>query len=81
MLKLQAVLGSSSCPEQLLVLSSSIIRESVPPSVHSLCSDLSQDSRTFSYVASVVLSQVSHRLVVLLMMYTELMISVFAGWK
>lgn len=61
-MKLQTVLRSSSCPEQLLVLSSSIIRQSFPPSVHSLCSDLSQDSRTFSYVASVVLSQVSHRL-------------------
>ncbi|XP_048048493.1 AP-5 complex subunit zeta-1 isoform X2 [Megalobrama amblycephala] len=60
-LKLQTVLGSSSCPEQLLVLSSSIIRESVPPSVHSLCSDLSQDSRTFSYVASVVLSQAGNK--------------------
>ncbi|XP_067238507.1 AP-5 complex subunit zeta-1 isoform X2 [Chanodichthys erythropterus] len=60
-LKLQTVLHSSSCPEQLLVLSSSIIRESVPPSVHSLCSDLSQDSRTFSYVASVVLSQAGNR--------------------
>ncbi|ROL49454.1 AP-5 complex subunit zeta-1 [Anabarilius grahami] len=60
-LKLQTVLRSSSCPEQLLVLSSSIIRESVPPSVHSLCSDLSQDSRTFSYVASVVLSQAGNK--------------------
>uniref|UniRef100_A0A8C1EP73 Adaptor related protein complex 5 subunit zeta 1 n=1 Tax=Cyprinus carpio carpio TaxID=630221 RepID=A0A8C1EP73_CYPCA len=61
-MKLQTVLRSSSCPEQLQVLSSSIIRESSPPSVHSLCSDPSHDSRTFSYVASVVLTQVSHML-------------------
>ncbi|XP_051742532.1 AP-5 complex subunit zeta-1 isoform X2 [Ctenopharyngodon idella] len=60
-MKLQTVLRSSSCPEQLLVLSSSIIRQSFPPSVHSLCSDLSQDSRTFSYVASVVLSQAGNK--------------------
>uniref|UniRef100_A0A673KEX4 AP-5 complex subunit zeta-1-like n=1 Tax=Sinocyclocheilus rhinocerous TaxID=307959 RepID=A0A673KEX4_9TELE len=59
-MKLQTVLRSSSCPEQLQVLCSSIIRESFPPSVHSLCSDLSHDSRIFSYVASVVLTQVSH---------------------
>ncbi|XP_026113438.1 AP-5 complex subunit zeta-1-like isoform X2 [Carassius auratus] len=56
-LKLQTVLRSSSCPEQLQVLSSSILRDSFPPSVHSLCSDLSPDSRTFSHVASVVLAQ------------------------
>ncbi|XP_052408125.1 AP-5 complex subunit zeta-1-like isoform X2 [Carassius gibelio] len=56
-LKLQTVLRSSSCPEQLQVLSSSILRDSFPPSVHSLCSDLSQDSRTFGHVASVVLAQ------------------------
>ncbi|XP_059414664.1 AP-5 complex subunit zeta-1-like isoform X2 [Carassius carassius] len=56
-LKLQTVLRSSSCPEQLQVLSSSIIRDRFPPSVHSLCSDLSHDSRTFSHVASVVLAQ------------------------
>uniref|UniRef100_A0A9J7ZBK0 Adaptor related protein complex 5 subunit zeta 1 n=1 Tax=Cyprinus carpio carpio TaxID=630221 RepID=A0A9J7ZBK0_CYPCA len=60
--KLQTVLRSSSCPEQLQVLSSSIVRESSPPSVHSLCSDPSHDSRTFSHVASVVLTQVSHML-------------------
>uniref|UniRef100_A0A673HWI7 AP-5 complex subunit zeta-1-like n=1 Tax=Sinocyclocheilus rhinocerous TaxID=307959 RepID=A0A673HWI7_9TELE len=61
-MKLQTLLRSSSCPEQLQVLSSSIIRESFPPSVHSLCSDLSHDSRTSSHVASVVLAQVSHML-------------------
>ncbi|RXN03500.1 AP-5 complex subunit zeta-1-like protein [Labeo rohita] len=60
-MKLQTVLRSSSCPEQLQVLSSSIIRESFPPSVHSLCSDLSQDSRTLSYVASVVLAQAGNK--------------------
>ncbi|XP_077069417.1 AP-5 complex subunit zeta-1 isoform X2 [Siphateles boraxobius] len=60
-MKLQTVLRSSSSPEQLQVLSSSIIRQSFPPSVHSLCSDLSQDSRTFSYVASVVLSQAGNK--------------------
>lgn len=60
-MKLQTVLRSSSNPEQLQVLSSSIIRESFPPSVHSLCSDLSQDSRAFSYVASVVLSQAGNK--------------------
>ncbi|XP_056309936.1 AP-5 complex subunit zeta-1 isoform X1 [Danio aesculapii] len=57
LMKLQTLLRSSSCPEQLQFLSSSIIRESFPPSVHSLCSDLSQDSRIFSCVAAVVLSQ------------------------
>ncbi|XP_067276064.1 AP-5 complex subunit zeta-1 isoform X2 [Pseudorasbora parva] len=61
MMKLQTVLRSSSCPEQLLILSSSIIRESFPSSVHSLCSDLSQESRTFSYVASVVLFQAGNK--------------------
>uniref|UniRef100_A0A8C0YNY6 Adaptor related protein complex 5 subunit zeta 1 n=1 Tax=Cyprinus carpio carpio TaxID=630221 RepID=A0A8C0YNY6_CYPCA len=60
-MKLQTVLRSSSCPEQLQVLSSSIIRESSPPSVHSLCSDPSHDSRTFSYVASVVLTQAGNK--------------------
>ncbi|KAK7168060.1 hypothetical protein R3I94_002188 [Phoxinus phoxinus] len=60
-MKLQTVLRSSSSPEQLQVLSSSIIQQSFPPSVHSLCSDLSQDSRTFSYVASVVLSQAGNK--------------------
>ncbi|XDV12731.1 hypothetical protein PO909_001325 [Leuciscus waleckii] len=60
-MKLQTVLCSSSSPEQLQVLSSSIIRQSFPPSVHSLCSDLSQDSRTLSYVASVVLSQAGNK--------------------
>ncbi|XP_026057206.1 AP-5 complex subunit zeta-1-like isoform X2 [Carassius auratus] len=60
-MKLQTVLRSSSCPEQLQVLSSSIIRDSFPPSVHSLCSDLSPDSRTFSHVASVVLAQAGNK--------------------
>uniref|UniRef100_A0A673KCW8 AP-5 complex subunit zeta-1-like n=1 Tax=Sinocyclocheilus rhinocerous TaxID=307959 RepID=A0A673KCW8_9TELE len=60
-MKLQTVLRSSSCPEQLQVLCSSIIRESFPPSVHSLCSDLSHDSRIFSYVASVVLTQAGNK--------------------
>uniref|UniRef100_A0A8C2KH56 AP-5 complex subunit zeta-1-like n=1 Tax=Cyprinus carpio TaxID=7962 RepID=A0A8C2KH56_CYPCA len=60
-MKLQTVLRSSSCPEHLQVLSSSIIRESSPPSVHSLCSDPSHDSRTFSYVASVVLTQAGNK--------------------
>ncbi|XP_052406342.1 AP-5 complex subunit zeta-1 isoform X2 [Carassius gibelio] len=60
-MKLQTVLRSSSCPEQLQVLSSSIIRDSFPPSVHSLCSDLSPDSRTFSHVASVVLVQAGNK--------------------
>uniref|UniRef100_A0A8C1Y9R5 Adaptor related protein complex 5 subunit zeta 1 n=1 Tax=Cyprinus carpio TaxID=7962 RepID=A0A8C1Y9R5_CYPCA len=59
--KLQTVLRSSSCPEQLQVLSSSIVRESFPPSVHSLCSDPSHDSRTFSHVASVVLTQAGNK--------------------
>ncbi|KAK2916580.1 hypothetical protein QQF64_025122 [Cirrhinus molitorella] len=60
-MKLQMVLRSSSCPEQLQVLSSSIVRESFPPSVHSLSSDLSHDSRTFSYVASVILAQAGNK--------------------
>uniref|UniRef100_A0A672MW20 Adaptor related protein complex 5 subunit zeta 1 n=1 Tax=Sinocyclocheilus grahami TaxID=75366 RepID=A0A672MW20_SINGR len=60
-MKLQTLLRSSSCPEQLQVLTSSIIRESFPPSVHSLCSDLSHDSRTFSHVASVVLAQAGNK--------------------
>ncbi|XP_055047057.2 AP-5 complex subunit zeta-1 [Misgurnus anguillicaudatus] len=53
--KLQTILCSSSCPEQLHVLSCSILRE-IFLSVSSL-SNLSHDNRTISYVASVVLSQ------------------------
>ncbi|XP_051571725.1 AP-5 complex subunit zeta-1-like isoform X2 [Myxocyprinus asiaticus] len=60
-MKLQTVLRSSSCPEQLQVLSSSILQESFPLSVHSLCSDLSQDSRAISHLASVVLSQAGNK--------------------
>uniref|UniRef100_W5KRM6 Adaptor related protein complex 5 subunit zeta 1 n=1 Tax=Astyanax mexicanus TaxID=7994 RepID=W5KRM6_ASTMX len=56
--KLQTLLCSPSCPEQFQILSSAILRESLPLSLHSLSSELSQDSRTLSYMASVILSQV-----------------------
>uniref|UniRef100_A0A8B9RFC0 Adaptor related protein complex 5 subunit zeta 1 n=1 Tax=Astyanax mexicanus TaxID=7994 RepID=A0A8B9RFC0_ASTMX len=55
--KLQTLLCSPSCPEQFQILSSAILRESLPLSLHSLSSELSQDSRTLSYMASVILSQ------------------------
>ncbi|KAI7803278.1 putative AP-5 complex subunit zeta-1 [Triplophysa rosa] len=58
-MKLQTVL-CSSCPEQLQVLSCSILRE-IFLSVHSLCSNVSQDSRTISYVASIALSQAGNK--------------------
>uniref|UniRef100_A0A8C2KGA6 AP-5 complex subunit zeta-1-like n=1 Tax=Cyprinus carpio TaxID=7962 RepID=A0A8C2KGA6_CYPCA len=79
-MKLQTVLRSSSCPEHLQVLSSSIIRESSPPSVHSLCSDPSHDSRTFSYVASVVLTQVSHMLFVISLCSVNLVSRKLVDW-
>ncbi|XP_051988063.1 AP-5 complex subunit zeta-1-like isoform X1 [Xyrauchen texanus] len=60
-MKLQMVLCSSSCPEQLQILSSSILQESLPLSVHSLCSDLNQDSRAISHLASVVLTQAGNK--------------------
>lgn len=49
---------SPSCVEQLHVLSSALLRESLPLSVHNLSTELSQDSRALSYLASVVLAQV-----------------------
>uniref|UniRef100_A0A673KEY0 AP-5 complex subunit zeta-1-like n=1 Tax=Sinocyclocheilus rhinocerous TaxID=307959 RepID=A0A673KEY0_9TELE len=79
-MKLQTVLRSSSCPEQLQVLCSSIIRESFPPSVHSLCSDLSHDSRIFSYVASVVLTQVSHMLFIISLYQVNLVSRKLVDW-
>ncbi|XP_051994450.1 AP-5 complex subunit zeta-1-like isoform X2 [Xyrauchen texanus] len=60
-MNLQTVLCSSSSPEQLQVLSSSILQEIFPLSVPSLCSDLSQDSRVISHLASVVLSQAGNK--------------------
>ncbi|XP_051569996.1 AP-5 complex subunit zeta-1-like isoform X2 [Myxocyprinus asiaticus] len=60
-MKLLMVLCSSSCPEQLQILSSSILQESLPLSIHSLSSDLSQDSRAISHLASVVLSQAGNK--------------------
>uniref|UniRef100_A0AAR2JS27 AP-5 complex subunit zeta-1 n=1 Tax=Pygocentrus nattereri TaxID=42514 RepID=A0AAR2JS27_PYGNA len=55
--KLQTLLRSLSCPEQFQILSSAILRESLPLSLHTLSTELSQDSRALSYMASVVLSQ------------------------
>ncbi|XP_027015078.2 AP-5 complex subunit zeta-1 isoform X1 [Tachysurus fulvidraco] len=55
--KLQMLLRSPSCLEQLQVLSSSILRESLPLSLNNLSTELSQDSRALSYLASVVLTQ------------------------
>ncbi|XP_036408576.1 AP-5 complex subunit zeta-1 isoform X1 [Megalops cyprinoides] len=55
--KLQALLCSPSSPEQLQVLCCSTLRESLPLSVQSLPIDDLQDSRTLSYVASVILAQ------------------------
>ncbi|XP_065111480.2 AP-5 complex subunit zeta-1 isoform X2 [Paramisgurnus dabryanus] len=62
-MKLQTILCSSACPEQLHVLSCSILRE-IFLSVSSL-SNLSHDHRTISYVASVVLSQAGNKETVL----------------
>lgn len=56
--KLQTLLRSPSCPEQFQILSSAILRESLPLSLNSFSADFSQDSRALSYIASVVLSQV-----------------------
>ncbi|MCJ8746436.1 hypothetical protein PDJAM_G00141770 [Pangasius djambal] len=55
--KLQMLLRSPSCLEQLQVLSSAILRESLPLSVHNVSTELSQDSRALSYLTSVVLAQ------------------------
>ncbi|XP_066530479.1 AP-5 complex subunit zeta-1 isoform X2 [Hoplias malabaricus] len=55
--KLQTLLCSPSCPEQLQILSSAILRESLPLSLHSLFTKLSQDNRALSYISSVVLTQ------------------------
>ncbi|XP_017309744.1 AP-5 complex subunit zeta-1 isoform X1 [Ictalurus punctatus] len=55
--KLQMLLRSPSCLEQLQVLSSAILRETLPLSVHNLSTELGQDGRALGYVASVVLSQ------------------------
>ncbi|XP_048846759.1 AP-5 complex subunit zeta-1 isoform X1 [Brienomyrus brachyistius] len=55
--KLQALLCSPGSSEQLQVLSSSILRESLPLSVAKLPIKDLQDSRTTSYVASVILAQ------------------------
>ncbi|XP_062868675.1 AP-5 complex subunit zeta-1 isoform X2 [Trichomycterus rosablanca] len=55
--KLRMLLSLPSCPEQFQVLSSAILRESLPLSVHSLSTELSQDSRALTYITSVVLSQ------------------------
>ncbi|XP_030646849.1 AP-5 complex subunit zeta-1 isoform X2 [Chanos chanos] len=58
---LQALLRSPTCPEHLQVLSSSILRESLPLSVHSLSTDFTSDVRTISYLATVVLSQAASK--------------------
>ncbi|XP_023687441.1 AP-5 complex subunit zeta-1 isoform X1 [Paramormyrops kingsleyae] len=55
--KLQALLCSPGSSEQLQVLSSSILREGLPLSVAKLPIKDLQDSRTTSYVASVILAQ------------------------
>ncbi|KAA0705476.1 AP-5 complex subunit zeta-1 [Triplophysa tibetana] len=59
-MKLQTVLCSSSSPEQLQLLSCSILRE-IFLGVRSLYSNVSQDSRTISYVASIFLSQAGNK--------------------
>uniref|UniRef100_A0AAR2II57 AP-5 complex subunit zeta-1 n=1 Tax=Pygocentrus nattereri TaxID=42514 RepID=A0AAR2II57_PYGNA len=59
--KLQTLLRSLSCPEQFQILSSAILRESLPLSLHTLSTELSQDSRALSYMASVVLSQAGNK--------------------
>ncbi|KAF4074036.1 hypothetical protein AMELA_G00250040 [Ameiurus melas] len=55
--KLQMLLRSPSCLEQLQVLSSAILRETLPLSVHNLSTEFGQDGRALGYVASVVLLQ------------------------
>ncbi|KAI1884627.1 hypothetical protein AGOR_G00228330 [Albula goreensis] len=59
--KLQALLCSPSSPEQVQVLCSCTLRESLPLSVHSLPVDDLQDNRTISYVAAVILAQAGDR--------------------
>ncbi|XP_072532459.1 AP-5 complex subunit zeta-1 isoform X2 [Salminus brasiliensis] len=59
--KIQTLLRSPSCPEQFQILCSAILRESLPLSLHSLSTELSQDSRTLSYMANVILSQAGNK--------------------
>ncbi|KAJ8344913.1 hypothetical protein SKAU_G00291060 [Synaphobranchus kaupii] len=59
--KLEALLSSPSSPEQLQVLCSCTLRESMPVRDHSLSAEDIQDSRTISHVAAVILAQVGHK--------------------
>ncbi|XP_064171542.1 AP-5 complex subunit zeta-1 isoform X1 [Anguilla rostrata] len=59
--KLQALLCSPSTPEQLQVLCSCTLRESLPICISSLSTEDIQDSRTISYVAAVILAQAGHK--------------------
>ncbi|XP_061080720.1 AP-5 complex subunit zeta-1 isoform X2 [Conger conger] len=59
--KLQALLCSPSTPEQIQVLCSGTLRESLPIRVHNLSTEDIQDSRTINYVAAVILAQAGHK--------------------
>ncbi|XP_041942118.1 AP-5 complex subunit zeta-1 isoform X1 [Alosa sapidissima] len=57
--KLQMLLVSKAHPEQIQVLFSSVLRESLPLSIQDLSAGLAEDVKSSSYVAAVVLSQVA----------------------
>ncbi|XP_012682597.2 AP-5 complex subunit zeta-1 isoform X2 [Clupea harengus] len=59
--KLQTLLLSKTHPEQIQVLFTSILRESLPLSTQELSDGLAQDTRSSSYVAAVVLSQAANK--------------------
>uniref|UniRef100_A0AAY4BWL6 AP-5 complex subunit zeta-1 n=1 Tax=Denticeps clupeoides TaxID=299321 RepID=A0AAY4BWL6_9TELE len=60
--KLQTLLRSPGCPEQLRLLCSAVLSESLPPSVRSLSAGLTQDCRSLGSVAAIVLAQVDELL-------------------
>lgn len=59
--KLLALLFSRTQQEPLQVLLSSILRESLPLSIHELSDGLSQDLKANSYAAAVILSQAAQK--------------------
>uniref|UniRef100_A0AAY4BWL1 AP-5 complex subunit zeta-1 n=1 Tax=Denticeps clupeoides TaxID=299321 RepID=A0AAY4BWL1_9TELE len=67
--KLQTLLRSPGCPEQLRLLCSAVLSESLPPSVRSLSAGLTQDCRSLGSVAAIVLAQVAINSIVILKCY------------
>uniref|UniRef100_A0AAY4BVI1 AP-5 complex subunit zeta-1 n=1 Tax=Denticeps clupeoides TaxID=299321 RepID=A0AAY4BVI1_9TELE len=59
--KLQTLLRSPGCPEQLRLLCSAVLSESLPPSVRSLSAGLTQDCRSLGSVAAIVLAQAGNK--------------------